>query len=154
MPLALAGYEGGGGEGGGGEGGGGEGEDRQQAFLHFPESFVFFARHNFVQLLRFCESPLHPLVTRLLSLVLHVVSSLSAAQSFGDGEGVAPSARPRLISGSIFAVTSKATSGVVDGATAPTQLSTLRAASRHLKSGILIICVFRAHGFEPVRHAG
>ena len=94
-------------------------------------------------------------MTRLLSLVLHVVSSLSAAQSFGDGEGVTPSARPRLISGSIFAVvTSKATSGVVDGATVPTQLSTLRAASRHLKSGILIICVFRAHGFEPVRHAG
>ena len=147
MPLTLAKDEG-----GGGEGGGGEGEDRQQAFLHFPESFVFFARHNFVQLLRFCESPLHPLVTRLLSLVLHVVSSLSAAQSFGDGEGVAPSARPRLISGSIFAVTSKA-SGVVDGATAPTHLNTLRAASRstatgrgnltgqHLKSGILIICV-------------
>ena len=51
MPLALDEYEGGGGEGGGGEGGGGEGEDWQQASLHFPESFLFFVRHNFVQLL-------------------------------------------------------------------------------------------------------
>jgi hypothetical protein len=49
MPLDLA--EGGGGEGGGGEGGGGEGEDRQQASLHVPESFLFLVRHNFVQLL-------------------------------------------------------------------------------------------------------
>ena len=51
MPLGLDEYEGGGGEGGGCEGGGGEGEYWQQASLHFPERFLFFVRHNFVQLL-------------------------------------------------------------------------------------------------------
>ena len=54
------GGEGGGGEGegGGGEGGGGEGEDGQQASLHFAESFLFFFRHNFVQV--FCFVPAAP----------------------------------------------------------------------------------------------
>ena len=94
--------------------------------------------HIFVQIF-FCFFPLHLCRTLLLSLLVHVSSS-SAAQSFGDGEGAVPRARPPLISGSIFTVASKA-SGIVDGATASTQLSTLRAASRHLESGMLIICV-------------
>ena len=68
--------------------------------------------------------------------------------------GAVPRARPPLISGFIFAA-SKATSGVVDGATAPTQLSTLSAASRHLKSGMLIICVDHVgFGLYSVRFCG
>ena len=72
--------------------------------------------------------------TLIRSFFLHVFLSLSAAQSFGDGAGVVLSARRFLI----FVMS---TSRVAGGATAPTQLSTVRGKSRHMKSGILVICV-------------
>ena len=93
-------------------------------------------------------------MTLFLSILVHVFSLLSSVQSFGVGAAAVPRARPPLISGFIFAA-SKATSGVVDGATAPTQLSTLSAASRHLKSGMLIICVDHVgFGLYSVRFCG
>ena len=96
-------------------------------------------------------------MTLFFSSLEHVFLSLFFLHCFSDGAGAVPRARPPLISGSIFAVaskaTAKATSGVVDGATASTQLSTLRAASRqHLESGTLIICVDHV-GFET-NHIG
>ena len=111
---------------------------RVVASLHFAESFLFFFLHNLVHF--FCFPPLQALFTLFGSFLVHFFLSLSAVHSFGDGAGAVPSARRTLISGSTFAV-STATSRVVDGATAPTQLSTLSAASRNLKSGTLIICV-------------
>ena len=74
--------DGGGGDGCGGDGGGGS---RQQASLQFAVSFFFFPSHNAMHFFGFCFSPLHHLVTFFWSFVLHVFSSLSAAQSFGDG---------------------------------------------------------------------
>ena len=73
--------DGGGGDGCGGDGGGGS---RQQASLQFAVS-LFFSSHNFMHFFGFCFFPLHNLVTFFWSFFLHVVSSLSAAQSFGDG---------------------------------------------------------------------
>ena len=135
--------EGGGGEGGGGEGegggglgdgggglgeggdgdggiGDGEGEDGQQASLQLAESFLYFFRHIFLQSLGLR----HFFVTLFLSILVHVFLLLSSVQSFGVGAAAVPRARPPLISGFVFLAVSKATSGVVDGATAPTQLST------------------------------
>ena len=131
---AGGGIGGGNGGGMGGAGGAGEGDDEQQASLHVGRSLLYFFRHIFVQILSFRLSPLHFLLTIFFSSLLHAF-----LQCFSDGAGAVPRARPPLISGSIFAVASKAASGVVDGATASTQLSTLRAASRHLQSGMLII---------------
>ena len=78
--------------------------------------------------------PLHALLTLFRSFFLHVVLSMSAAQSSSDG--AVERARPLFISGagSIF-------TGVADGAAALTRLSTLRAASRQAQYGILSICV-------------
>ena len=67
------------------EGGDGGGGSRQQASLQFAVSFFFFPSHNVMHFFGFCFSPLHHLVTFFWSFVLHVFSSLSAAQSFGDG---------------------------------------------------------------------
>ena len=119
------------GDGGGGEAGGGI---LQQASLHFAESdFRLFAGYTHILVHFVGVSPLHALPTLFRSFFLHVLLSLSAAQSSGDGAVVR--ALPLFIhgAGSIF-------TGVADGAAAPTQLSTLRAASRHVRYGILIIC--------------
>ena len=139
------------GEGGVGDGGKGGGDGGcggvQQASLHSGESLLFLFRHIFLQIFLCFFVSRHLLLTLLFSLLVHR-SSLRSVQS-SDGPRTVPRARPPLISGSIFAVASKATSGVVDGATAPTQLSTLSAASRHLKSGMLIICVDHV-GFQMI----
>ena len=82
------GGDGGGGEGGsgdgGGEGGGGEtgGGILQQASLQFAESDSFL--HSLVHFF-FWLPPLHALTTFFRSFLLHVLLSLSAMQSFGDG---------------------------------------------------------------------
>ena len=151
------------GEGGVGDGGKGVGDGGcggvQQASLHSGESLLFLFRHIFLQIFLCFFVSRHLFLTLLFSRLVHPPrapssspssspSSLRSVQS-SDGPGAVPRARPPLISGSIFAVASKATSGVVDGATAPTQLSTLSADSRHVKSGMLIICVDHV-GFQMI----
>ena len=109
------------GDGGGGEAGGGI---LQQASLHFAESdFRLFAGYTHILVHFVGVSPLHALPTLFRSFFLHVLLSLSAAQSSGDG--AVARALPLFIpgAGSIFA-------GVAEGGvTAPTQFSTHNAAS-------------------------
>ena len=75
------GEEGGGSDGGGGEAGGGI---LQQASLHFAGSDFFLCVHSLVHFF-FWLPPRHALTTFFRSLFLHVLLSLSAVQSFGDG---------------------------------------------------------------------
>ena len=107
----------------------------QQAALHIAESdFRLFAGYTHILAHFFGVFPLHALPTLFRSFFLHVVLSMSAAQSSSDG--AVERARPLFISGagSIF-------TGVADGPAALTRLSTLRAASRQARYGILSICV-------------
>ena len=116
----------GGGDGGGGEAGGGI---PQQASLQIAESEIFFFLwHSFVHFFGFCFSPLHAFSTFFRSFFLHVFLSLSAVQSFGDGVGAVPLLLPISGADSIFRMS---TTGVVDGATAPTY-SSMQKATSHL----------------------
>ena len=111
------------GDGGAGEAGGGI---LQQASLQIAESdFFLLLEHSLLHFFWF--PPLHILSFFFRSFFLHVVSSLSAAQSSGDGAVVR--ALPLFIpsAGSVF--TGVAEGWVSGGVTAPTQFSTHNAAS-------------------------
>ena len=118
-------------EGGSGVGDGGAGEAGggilQQASLQIAESdFFLLLEHSLLHFFWF--PPLHILSFFFRSFFLHVVSSLSAAQSSGDGAVVR--ALPLFIpsAGSVFS-TGVAEGWVSGGVTAPTQFSTHNAAS-------------------------
>ena len=112
--------------------------DGQQAALQSVESFLYLGRHIFLHLWS-PPGPLHLVWTLSLSSWVHtsVGFRVIAGQSFNPKSMSSGASRARPL-----IIFSKATSALfVDGATASTQRSTLMAASRHLKSGKLIICV-------------